>query len=37
MRAVNMAFGQDRQLQIKVREFGADMFGTSDDEHRGRS
>lgn len=37
MRAVNMAFGQDRQLQIKVKEFGADMFGTLDDEHSGHS
>lgn len=37
MRAVNMAFGHDRELQIEVKEFGADMFGTSDNEHSGHS
>ena len=37
MGAVNRAFGQDRQLQIRVKEFGADIFGTSDDERSGNS
>lgn len=35
MRAVNQAFGQDRELQIEVRESGADLFGGSEDEHSG--
>jgi hypothetical protein len=35
MRAVNRAFGQDRELHIEVRECGGDIFGRSDDEHSG--
>ena len=37
MGAVNRAFGQDSQLQIGVKEFGADIFGTSDDERSDNS
>jgi len=37
MGAVNRAFGQDRHQQIEVKEFGADIFSTSDDERSGNS
>jgi len=37
MQAVNQAFGQDRELQIKIREHGSDIFGPSGDERNGQS
>ena len=35
MRAVNQAFGRDRNLKIEIREGGADIFSRSDDENSG--